>query len=565
MKKIISVILCLAIAFAVAVMPASAQAEEIKVIVANDLHYDMKAANAEKVSKHNSVSADFAHASVSLQHDYEAYAIIKAFLEKAAESDADCLFLPGDFSNDGTVAENQFIADLLREFEASTGKDVYVVPGNHDLFKTSYKEFAEIFADFGYGEAIAVDAASASYAADLEGGYRLLAIDTTDHGGSVHGINASRAQWIKAQAEAAKAQGKKTIVIMHHNLMEHFIFGNTIRDSAVINDDYPLGDIFAANGIKYVFTAHTHDHDIAAYVADDGNTVYEAVTGALSVYPCPYRVVTFGESVKFETALVDRIDTSLVPSGISEKAMSLMESDFTQYSKAYAETGLYQLMSNYTNASTLKSLLKLDKTEDAQMCEIIDKVGSKLHMAVQMPFYKAEEVTEGLSVESIIEKHNVTLPASEYDHMIELATEIYLAHVRGDEKYPAYSKEVVLLSRGLCAVLSYALGDVTAEEYAQVLNFVCELLGADIPADLIKYAGDGISRFKGIEIIVTTVMVPVIVEFTVDDAPADNNAVLPGYAQTQADIQEELTFWQKIEAFFIKIFEAIMSIFAFVG
>ncbi len=565
MKKILSVILCVAMLFAMSILPASAEAEEIKVIVANDLHYDMKSANAEKVTKHNSISADFAHASVSLQHDYESYAIIMAFLDKAAQSDADYLFLPGDFSNTGTVAENQAVAAILREFEAKSGKEVFVAPGNHDLFKTSYKEFADIYAEFGYSEAVAKDSASASYAIDLKGGYRLLAIDTTDHGGSVHGVNAARGEWIKAQAEKAKAEGKKTIAIMHHNLVEHFIFGNIIRDSAVINDDYPLGDIFAAYGVKYVFAAHTHEQDIAVYKAADGNTVYEAVTGALSVYPCPYRVVTFGERVNFETALVDKIDTSLVPGGISENAMALMESDFTQYSEDFAEIGLYQLMSNYTNAATLKSLLGLNKTEDAEMCAIIDKVGTKLNEGVKMPFYKADEATEGLSVESMVAKHNVTLPASEYDHMIELATEIYLAHVRGDEKYPAYSKEVVLLSRGLCAVLSYALGDVTAEEYAQVLTFVCKLLGADIPADLIKYAGDGISRFKGIEILVTTVIVPLIVEFTLDDTPADSSAVLPGYAQTEADLKQELTFWQKIEAFFIKIFETIMSIFAFIG
>lgn len=565
MKKALSLILCLAMVFAMAVMPASAQGEEIKAIVANDLHYDIEAANAEKVSKHNSVSEDFAHASVSLQHHYESYAVIKAFLDKAAQSDAEYLFLPGDFSNEGTVAENLFVAALLKEFEAKTGKEVFVAPGNHDLFKTSHKEFAEIFADFGYNGAIAKDSTSASYAADLEGGYRLLSIDTTDHGGSVHGINATRATWIKTQAEKAKAEGKKTIAIMHHNLLEHFVLANTIRDSAVINDDYPLADIFAANGVKYVFTGHTHDQDVGVYKAADGSMVYEAVTGAISVYPCPYRIVTFGESVKFETEFVDKIDTSLVPEGISNNAMTLMKNDFRQYSKECAKAGLYQLMSDYTTASMLKRLLKLNKTEDAEMCAIIDKVGTKLNEGLKMPFYKGDEVTEGLSVESMVSKQNITLPPSDYDNLIDLSTEIYLAHVAGDENYPAYKNEIVLFSRGLCAVLSYALGDVTAEEYAQVLTFVFGLLDADVPADLIKYASDGLSRFKGIDLLVSTAIVPLLVEFTVDDAPADNSAVLPGYTQTEADLENELTFWQKIEAFFIKIFETIMSIFAFVG
>ncbi len=565
MKKVLSLVLCFVMLFAITVMPASAETQELKVIVANDLHYDMQAVNAQKVPVRNSVSGDYAHASTSLQLDDESYAVITAFLAKAAASDADYIFLPGDFSNDGTVAENEYIASMLKAFEAQTGKKVFVAPGNHDLFKTSFGQFAQIFADFGYGEAIAQDSLSASYVAELGNGYRLLAIDTTDHGGSVHGINAARGEWIKTQAEKAKAEGKKLVAIMHHNLVEHFILGDTIRDSAVINDDYPLGDIFAANGVKYVFTGHTHEQDIASYTAADGTVVYDVVTGALSVYPCPYRVVTFGESVKFETSRVDKIDTSLVPGGISENAMAVMESDFTQYSKNCAKAGLAQLMSSYTKASTLKSLMKLNPTEDAEMCAIIDKVGAKLNEGVQMPFYKSQETTEGMSVESMVEKHNITLPASDYDNMIELASEIYFTHVEGDEKYPAYSKEVVLLSRGLSAVLSYALGDVTAQEYAQVIAFVCKLLGADVPAELINYAGDGISRFKGVEIVVTTAIVPMLVEFTVDEAPADNSAVLPGYTQTEADLEVELTFWQKLEAFFIRIFEAIMSIFAFIG
>lgn len=565
MKKALSLLLCFVMLFAVTATAASAKDAEIKVIVANDLHYDMQTANATKIPKRNSVSEDYAHASTSLQFNEEAYAIIVAFLEKAAQSDADYLFLPGDFSNDGKVEENEFMAGLLSDFEKTTGKEVFVVPGNHDLFATSVSEFAEIYADFGYSQAIAKDTLSASYVAELSNGYRLLAIDSTDPGESPHGMTNARAQWIKTQAEKAKADGKKLIAIMHHNLVEHFILGNTIRDSAVVNDDVAIGDILAANGVKYIFTGHSHEQDIAAYTGADGNVVYDVVTGALSVYPCPYRVVTFGESVNLEAGVIDRIDTSLVPKGISENAMAVMESNFTQYGKNYAKAGLAQLMSSYTKASTLKSLLKLDKNEDAQMCAIIDKVGTKLNEAVTMPFYKSEETTQDLSVESIVEKNNITLPAAEYDNMIELATEIYLAHVAGDEKYPAYSKEVVLLSRGLSAVLTYALSDVTAEEYAQVLTFVCKLLGADVPAEIINYAGSGISRFKGAEIVVGTVIVPVLVQFTVDAAPADNNAVLPGYTQTAADAEENLTFWQKIEAFFIKIFETIMSLFAFVG
>ena len=565
MKKVLSLILCLTVLLSTTALFAFAQEDSINVIVANDLHYNLIASNADKVPKRNSISEDYAHAASSMQLYSESYAIIVAFLEKAATLNGEYLILPGDLVDDGTVAENVFFASLIKEFEVKSGKKVFVVPGNHDLFETTPDEFMTIYADFGYNEAIARDTLSASYVAELGADYRLLAIDSTDPGESNHGMTAARVEWIKAQAAKAKADGKKVIAMMHHNLVEHFILGDVIRDDAVVNDDIALGEVFAQNGVKYVFTGHTHEHDIAAYTSEDGTEIYDVVTGALNVYPCPYRVVTFGESVEIKTGIIDKIDTSLVPAGISETAAALMESDFTQYTKNCAEVGLRQTITSYTKASMLKKLLKLDKTEDAEMCAIIDKVGTKLNEAIQMPFYKSQEVTEGLSVESIVSQHDITLPSSKYTDMVDLASEVYFAHVAGDENYPAYKNEVVLLSRGLSATLTYALSDVTAEEYAQVLTFVTELLGVSVPADFLAYAGDTFKRFEGIEIVVTTAIVPVLTQFTVDETPADSNVVLPGYAQTMEDIEEEKSFWQKIEEFFIKIFEAIMSIFAFVG
>ena len=148
--------------------------------------------------------------------------------------------------------------------------------------------------------------------------------------------------------------------------------------------------------------------------------------------------------------------------------------------------------------------------------------------------------------------------------MMNLAVEIYEEHVVGDENKQAFSNEVVLASKGIGAVLAYTLSDVSAEEYTMALTYVCKFVGADVvPADLLALASDHIKRFDGIELVVSTAILPLILKVTIDEAPGDCNVTLPGYAELVEAPEAEKTFWEKVQDFFIKIFTAIMSIFAF--
>ena len=181
-----------------------------------------------------------------------------------------------------------------------------------------------------------------------------------------------------------------------------------------------------------------------------------------------------------------------------------------------------------------------------------------------MPLYAADETEEGKSIESILVPYGVTIPDTKYETFLELALTLYEDHVAGDESYPSYTKEVVLASKGIGAVLAYMLADVSADEYAMALGFVCKLVGVNVPADLINFASDAIDRFEGIELVVSTAILPLILKLTNDDGPADCNVTLPGYAELVEGPAPELTFGEKIKAFFIKIFSFIMSIFAFI-
>lgn len=567
MKKAISIILAITLIFGMSAMTSVAADDGIVITVANDLHYNK--AYTEKARKSNNINEDFAHVTVDEKMASEGLAIITAFLEKAGENESDCVIIPGDIADFGLKEEAEFMAGKFREFEAKYGKQVYVVPGNHDLSKMSASEFEEIFAEFGYDEAIANHDKTASYVVDLEDDYRLIGIDSCTPGTGKHGINAELVNWVTEQCNKAKADGKKVFAMMHHNLLEHFILGSTIHSGGVVGTKVAgFADALAKGGVKYIFTGHTHDSDVAMYTADDGSVIYDVVTATLLSYTCPYRVVSFGKNVKIETRNIDKIDTSILPEGISEAALALAESDFTEYSRICTFVGLEAFFNGFLTGKNLAGLLKL---EDEKMNGIIETVGEKLCEALKMPLEKADEAEEGKSIESLAEKYDVEIPDTDYKNLIDVAIHLYVAHNIGDENYPTYSDEVILIVRGIATALGYALADVTAEEYGAVMSFLFSLADIKVPVDFLKYAGSGIKRMEGIEIYITTVLVPFLGEFTVDNDPADNNVTLPGYPEAAADSDEELAdskgesknFWARLTDFFNKIFDAVRTIFAF--
>jgi len=178
MKKIISIVLALSLILGMFAMTSvAADDSDIIVTVANDIHYN-KLYASRPVQKHNSLDEDFAHVLPQDKMAQENLAIISAFLKAAGENESDFVILPGDLADRGLVEEAIDVAALLRTFEATYGKQVYVVPGNHDLLKTTVAEFEAIYAEFGYNEAIANHDKTASYVVDVAEDYRLIAIDS---------------------------------------------------------------------------------------------------------------------------------------------------------------------------------------------------------------------------------------------------------------------------------------------------------------------------------------------------------------------------------------------------
>ncbi len=558
MKKIVSLTLCLIFVLSTVTVAFAAE-DTLTITVANDLHLDLEDAFAESVKKRNSTSVEYAHVSSGGQLIYESYALVKAFLENAAQNESEFVILPGDISNNGLVTEHEFLADIFREFENTTGKKVFVVAGNHDYIRTSVAQFESIYADFGYNEAIANDPNSGSYTADLKNGYMLLAIDSTGPSHQQNAVSGARFDWIEAQLKAAKANGKKVIAMSHYNIMEHFILQGKIHTGSVLTpSDFSLASMLADNGVKYVFSAHTHAHDIAKYTSANGNVIYEAVTNSLSQYPCAYRVVTFGENAEFRTDYVRSIDTSLLPDGIHEDAFALAQSNFTMYAKNCTYLGIKNTITAYTKAKQLKKILN---TDNETVNAVIDKAAVKLEEIAKIPIYKADAAEGENSFEAMAEKLNIDIFESEYKTIIDLIVAVYQGKVEGDENFAGYSDEMVLFTRLLAIAINYAFSDVTPEEFTEVLTFVASLLGFDISQDIINAVGSKLDTFRGAEIFVTSVALPLLGEFGKDSAPNDNNVTLPGYTSAAADE----SFLDKIRKFFKDIFDFFHMLFAMIA
>ena len=559
MKKIISVLLAFTMIFSIGAIGVSAEdAKELKITVANDLHYSATG-NVKDSTK--VYTEDYANTVSTGQLRLECDIIIDEFLSRA---DGDVILLPGDITDNGTTAEHEYMAAKLEAFEAATGKRVFLVPGNHDYMqhrggKMNAEKMKANYFDLCYGEATVTDDVTASYVAELDAEYRLIAIDATKPGGNQN-LDERLYAWIEAQLKTAQADGKKVIAISHYNLLEHLILMEYLHQGSILNPSLKLPELFAEYNVKFTFTGHTHDHDIAAYTGANGNTIYDVVTTAINAYPCAYREVTFGDKVKLETKYVDSIDTSALQGRISDATYALATDNFLEYARNMFVEGMKPVVLNFITTEKIVSALKL--SEDDAIIGTLDNLVKGVNELVRMPLYKADEAEEGKSIESIVAKYDVTLPETEYKDVLTFAVNIYMAHMVGDESYGVLTKEFSLLTSTFAGIFKYLLESVNGEDYARVMSFACSFLGADVPVDFFKYAGSGLKKAEGIDLFIAGVLTPVLLEVTTDEGTPDNNVTLEGYGAAFEE-EAELTFWEKLVKFFKDMFAYIARIFGF--
>lgn len=321
--KVISILLSLAILIACIPMSVSANTASIRFGVVTDIHYypdSLKGDRGEAwqtflKNKHKEYDENNSLLSNALD----------GVMRNAAEGGATYLLVPGDLTKDGELEGHKALAEKFRAFEKETGIPVFVIPGNHDVNNskactfengvqepaepTSPEQFREIYAEFGYDEADSVfvpkegnKGGMLSYALTL-GEYRLIAIDSCmyseDNGaeGNEHmtdgRIGEDLLEWVLAECKKADEQGLTIVGMQHHNLVPHMEIEEATFWAFVTQDWEKIADAYADAGMHYLFTGHLHTNDVASYVSDNGETIYDILTPTLTGFPNNYRIVDF--------------------------------------------------------------------------------------------------------------------------------------------------------------------------------------------------------------------------------------------------------------------------------
>ena len=448
--------------------------------------------------------------------------ILKTAVDRIiAESDFDVVLVSGDNADDGGEVTHRAVAAELKRLE-DAGIKVYTIPGNHDINNKSYtyaggkatftnptteKEFAEIYADFGYNSTDTLEffknantenAANAagfelgdnlSYVADLSDKYRLIAIDMckinsdyymTDQDGSLAAagytvdgegyvlvdgkryplvssrhdgaMTAELLSWAEQKTKEAVAAGKIPVGMMHFPLIQHF--GSLVQaENSVVNEPGGryVADVLADAGMKFIFTGHIHIQDDALYTSKNGNKILDINSASLCNYPTPVRYFRAkGEDAYVRTWNMNYITEKYLPSYLSKAEKKSIKKDFKSYSVAYLDDSMLAKVKNKVDMELIYKLLsKLGVKKDGSNDAAVDALASGVYNDVflrflKLPLYK--KGNKGLSVEKIAKSYGVKkLPKSDYTDVFNLAMSFVAGMYGGDESCSADETRVTLL------------------------------------------------------------------------------------------------------------------------
>ena len=527
MKKALSIILAAVIALSVlSVAAAASDKDDLCFAIASDLHYSA----TEEVLEKTNDDPIFWYANRRCAMENESGWIIDEFLNQCAESDdVDFVLIAGDLANKGrTRPEDHYaVAEKLRAFEEKSGKQVYVINGNHDAGEnqeTNFALFKRIYADFGYDQALTMREDDCSYTADLGSKYRLIALDSNHRTKSTEdGMTKEKLSWVKEQAELAKKDGRYPILMMHHNLLDHLPIQRVLSRNFIVKFHFTTAELFADWGIKTVFTGHEHCSDATVYTSALGNKIYDFTTPSLTMYPLEYRVMKFSDDeIRYEARSVDKIDSAALRStveGYTDDMINSMNADLAAYSKGFLKAGVRYRLERSLSAE------KMGIDENAVYYDTVMYAVNKLRSLLSMPLCGEN------SLQAVAKEYRIEIPDSDYETGWDLATDLVAWHYSGGEHFDMSSVEVTTLLRAFAAILRNDFAGVADDVLLKAANNILGDMGYGPIADsLIKYCISKFGVYTKAEIFLVGIASPVLYKFAYDnDGVDDNNGVIEGY------------------------------------
>ncbi len=225
--------------------------------------------------------------------------------------EADIVLIAGDLSFNGEKESHLEFVELLKSLKAS-GKKVYVVSADHDVNQNPFAydggerisvekidrlDIFDLYNEFGFSDAIAVDKKHLSYVAQLGEGVRLLALNNDYENQKC--FDEEQIQWIKAQAKAAREDNQLMIAMNHYPLLPGQPLFSLIS-STYQKDALKVVNLLADEGIPLVFTGHMHNQSINEFVSENGNRFYDVCTSSVIAHPAIIRHIRIKEDYSAE-------------------------------------------------------------------------------------------------------------------------------------------------------------------------------------------------------------------------------------------------------------------------
>ncbi len=474
LKKSLSIILSLTLVLcSCLVLTASAKndSDEFGFAVASDTHYVHPVKQAGTTLADEGWVTTFNSESESLTN--QSGFINDEVLKECAENPK-CQFvlITGDLATHGRdyVSEHEAVAAKFRKFEKETGKQVYVINGNHDNAKdmpVDHKKFTEIYHEFGYDEALSTDEGTCSYSANLNDEYTLVALDTCDERYRVVPNNdITRMDWAVKQIKAAKKQGKKVIMIMHHNLLEHNPFQKLNEKNYVVNTPYSFAGLLADLGVKLVFSGHTHCNNVKSYTSFLGSTIYDFSMSSLGNFPAEYKYFNVTDSkISYETKKINHIDADKlaeVCKGFSNEALEMMKNNLQTYTWSMS----YREYSEDLRENISPETLGVE--ESSALYAKLKPVTDTIKEMSDTPIYGKGGIQEQAAA------YGLEIPDSEYKTLNEAITLAILRCKIGDKRYNLNSNDFTVLIRLLAFTVRKSIA-ATAD--SDILSGANEMLG----------------------------------------------------------------------------------------
>ncbi len=330
--KIMAFVMTLAMIFtAVPFAVFAAGRDDVTIATLSDLHYY---ANSLKGNRTEDYQAQVAGSTTTLDLTADCLdTALKNLKDEIKGEKNPYLVISGDLTYQGEYASHVELAEKLEKWEKEMGIDIIVTNGNHDInnakaytFENDVKEktrittpedFRELYANLGFDLAYHTytppegkKQGGLSYSVRLDEGYRLIVLDTniytadctkdgTDEHETGQEISDDLLKWALNECADAKKNGETIIGVSHSPLIEHIgSYQEKLLTGFIVRDWEDKATALVDAGMHFNFCGHQHLTDVATYVTDNGETIYECETPPTGTYPCGMYITNFKENAQ---------------------------------------------------------------------------------------------------------------------------------------------------------------------------------------------------------------------------------------------------------------------------